>query len=152
MAGLFRRFRRTKEAPLTETTEAEPEPPVEVTEGTEAAAKPDVLEGTAAPSTETSADVGSRAEPGPVGGPDAGPRPSGPASGPAVPGAVAPAPVAPPASAPVVLGPPPPLPLPAEGPASTEVAGGPGTFHSCFLCGSAMDGPWCPTCRMVWND
>lgn len=54
--------------------------------------------------------------------------------------------------APMETGPPPPLPKAEEGASSRAVAGGPGAFHSCFLCGTPMDGPWCPTCRMVWND
>jgi len=48
--------------------------------------------------------------------------------------------------------PPPPLPLPASDGSDNRLRGGPGAFARCFLCGSRLDGPWCPTCRMVWND
>ena len=26
------------------------------------------------------------------------------------------------------------------------------TARHCFICGTEQDGPWCPTCRMVWTE
>ncbi|MCI4366386.1 MAG: hypothetical protein L3K08_01400, partial [Thermoplasmata archaeon] len=43
--------------------------------------------------------------------------------------------------------PPPPLPKPASDGNEARITGGPGAFSRCFLCGSRLDGPWCPTCR-----
>ena len=53
--------------------------------------------------------------------------------------------------APAPSGPPPPLP-------EAEAGASPPTLRirtpsaRCFICGSDMDGTWCPKCRMVWNE
>jgi hypothetical protein len=122
MAGLFRRFRKDKGTAAPDDEPAPSETP------------------------EPSEDPG-----------DAAPEPVEPASEatPIAPAAPAEPLPAPPVAAPVPMSPsdrpPPPLPQPAEG-GDARVVGGPGAFSRCFLCGSRMDGPWCPTCRMVWND
>jgi hypothetical protein len=124
MAGLFRRFRKEKEAPVEESLpEEEPVILPEETPGDEALspetatptvpAEPTVRE---APATEV---------------PEVRPSPS----------LVVPE-----------TGPPPPLPRPSEDLGSAVPGAGPGRYARCFVCGSKLDGPWCPTCRMVWND
>ncbi len=133
MAGLFRRLWRDKSSKPAEEEEPEPE------------AAPE------APAEEywdpgsTEGEVGA----------DAPAGPEGPAPEEAPPGVEpepAPAVDSPPVPVRVPSGPPPPLPLPAEEAGATTVPTGPGRYARCFLCGSRLDGPWCPTCRMVWND
>lgn len=127
MAGLFRRFRRPKDAAPEEGAGVEEAP----AEGSDLVPAEEVA---------------------PTGAPDvAAPVPEAAAVAPA-PASASSAAGPEPAATSVTSGPPPPLPKPDESGAGRSVPGGPGTYRSCFLCGSAMDGPWCPTCRMVWND
>lgn len=46
---------------------------------------------------------------------------------------------------------PPPLPQADRNAARSSIAPR-RTGSTCFLCGSEMDGPWCPSCRMAWAE
>jgi hypothetical protein len=51
----------------------------------------------------------------------------------------------------VPVGPPPPLPEADRDAARSSIARR-RPQSTCFLCGTELDGPWCPTCRMAWSD
>jgi len=86
--------------------------------------------------------------------PEPAPAPEGPSSEevPAEP-VVLPEPAEPAVPAPPEgpVGPPPPLPEADREAARSSIARR-RPQSKCFLCGSDLDGPWCPTCRMAWSD
>jgi hypothetical protein len=137
MAGLFKRFRRGKEpdpkkkrlpeAEEDEGTDPDPDEIEPSEAGSQARFEPELADDARVEAQSIVQELlatSSAAEPAPSPGV---PDPIGPG------------------------GAPPPLPQ-----ADPEPRGGArtdhGTYVRCFLCGTAMDGPWCPTCRMVWND
>jgi hypothetical protein len=139
MVDLFRRLRRDKSA---DEPEEEPTPPAE-TENKRPPLSP--------PPPETKAR--------PVQRPNPETRPPAPDRPPAKPLTPRPVAVKPPVAAtapvrpvaPTDHGPPPPLPEPdLEGSMPPQRPRAPSS--RCFLCGTDMDGPWCPKCRMAWND
>lgn len=136
MAGLLRRLRRPKDAPAPDDEPGAEEPVDDASPTVPSSPEP------GEPAGDAPADRAAGAAP--------GASPSAPPAAPAV--ARTPAPAEPAPAVPLPSGPPPPLPREPEGGASPRLPGGPRAFRSCFLCGTAMDGPWCPKCRMVWND
>jgi hypothetical protein len=139
MVALFRRFRRGKATDKSEPDEASEiveEPLADKPVASEKPAEP-------APAVEPMAPVEIPGRLPPVA--TASPRP------PSTTSARARTPTATAAPAVADHGAPPPLPEP-------DVEGGQPPPRSrlqssrCFLCGTEMDGPWCPKCRMAWND
>jgi hypothetical protein len=66
-------------------------------------------------------------------------------------------PTVPPASSPSVVETPTPYPPVADlslrlAPISVAPASDPSSVVRCFLCGTAMEGEFCPKCRMTWKD
>ena len=142
MSGFFRRLRRPKE----EVPEPEEEPSIAPDGADELPVEPEPTS-PMTPDTEPARDpapepVLEPAPPTPVPAPDPFPAPAVP-SAPAPPtGPVVPA---------TPVGPPPPLPE-ADRVAARSSLSPRRTSTKCFLCGTEMDGPWCPTCRIAWND
>jgi hypothetical protein len=138
MSGFFRRLRRPKEEPEPEEESAlAPDGADQLPE--ESSVEP---EGPAAPEPGPDAPVA----------PDPPPAPSVPDVGPEVPPIPPSSPVpAPEPSRPSPVPPPPPLPeadrIAARGSLTPRR-----TSTQCFVCGTELDGPWCPTCRIAWND
>lgn len=133
MGGLFRRLRKPKEAAPTPEVEPEDESSVapDPDEGAAVGSEPDLPPPEAEAVPTAPAPVSSSE-------PLAAPAPAAPE---VVPTPAAPAPrIAPP-------------PLPAEDRTAARSSLSPRrTSSSCFVCGTAMDGPWCPTCRIAWVD
>ena len=127
MAGFLRRLRRPKE----EAVEGEevPSPP-----------EPELTE-EVAPEAEPEAEPEPEAE---VAAPPESPAPPVQVTPP-----VAPAPPIPPPT--TARSSPPPLPEADRNAARSSIAPR-RTTTNCFLCGTEMDGPWCPKCRMAWTD
>jgi hypothetical protein len=134
MSGFFRRLRRPKEE--------EPEPEEESSLSPDGADELPVEDGPSSPEPPAAPDPGGP----PVLGEDrvvtAGAEP--PAELPLETPAITPPPPAP-------IGPPPPLPEPDRSAARSSLTPR-RTSSRCFLCGTELDGPWCPTCRIAWND
>ena len=169
MGGFFRRLRRSKEVAEPAETEEAPEEPTEGSpEDTgEAASDEPLPEGTAPesdiyPPADGGMPLPEAPDPGfPESPPEAPLPPDGApdvASAPRVDPAPAPdvaAPSAPPPSA-IDEAPPPevaPPPLPEADPTAARSSLSrqrPGTL--CFLCGSEMDGSYCPSCKMHWTE
>src|SRR5579871_4593673 len=127
MAGFFRRLRRPKEG--------EPEPEERSSVEPDGAEELPVEE--AAPSEEfAGVEPETPAAPVPEPAPTEAPIPSA-SSTPAAPATPS--------------GPPPPLPE-ADRTAARGSLTPRRTSTRCFLCGTEMDGPWCPTCRIAWVD
>ncbi len=140
MAGFFRRLRRPKEG--------NPEPEEESSLAPDGA---DEL-----PVEEAPPEAPGEPDPLPTPDPEA-PAPPVPAPSPepahAAAVSVTSVPVAgsPPAAPATPTGPPPPLPA-ADQAAARGSLSPRRTSTQCFLCGTELDGPWCPTCRIAWND
>ncbi|MCI4329135.1 MAG: hypothetical protein L3J86_06070 [Thermoplasmata archaeon] len=128
MAGFLRRLRRPKDADPEAEEEAAPEPTEE----------PELEP---APEGETY-EAGDFPE---VGEAIADPDPVTPTMEPEEP-ATPEAPAFTPSGAP-----PPPLPEMDRNAARSSIAPRRSTTQ-CFLCGTELDGPWCPTCRMAWAE
>jgi hypothetical protein len=161
MSGLLRRFRRAK--PKEEEEEPAETPAVPAAEDTdiyphrapERRGDPDIE-----PEPEPRPEVGGQIDEAAVGPPrvedeigpaptvetSAGTAPEPPASEPSL---SEPAPLAPVAEVP--LSPRPPLPE-AEAGAGRSAHRPLTATTRCFLCGTEMNGSFCPTCRMTWND
>jgi hypothetical protein len=176
MGGFFRRFRRSKDA--EEPTDAEEAPPEESSEeptgeGTddsgEVASDAPLPDGADAATSDTSLMVDPEAPlPDTPDAPRSEPQSDAPTSvdfapvaaddvdsasapGPAGPTDPMPGPETPSAGAPLAESAPPPLPEADPAAALTSMSRQrPGTL--CFLCGSEMDGSYCPSCKMHWTE
>jgi hypothetical protein len=125
MAGFLRRLRRPKETEDEAPEEAVPAPDAELPDEPIPPSEP---EADAVPEADPPLAVEERAEPGEPSPPEAATPPT--RSTPSAP---------------------PPLPEADRDAARSSLAPR-RNATKCFLCGTEMDGPWCPTCRMAWTD